>query len=317
MVTLKRDMVVVSYEQMPTSTTPPPSRFRIALAFLAIYVIWGSTYLAIRFAIETIPPFLMAATRFLVPSAILFLTLRLRGEPAPTARQWRSAAIIGAALLLIGNGGVTWAEQMVPSGVAALLISTVPLWIALLDWLLHGGGRPGTSTVLGIIIGFAGMLLLVGPAELLGGHTLSTEGAVVLTIATISWSAGSLYSRTAPLPSSPLMAVSMEMLCGGALLFVLGAATGEFSRVHIELLSFRSVSSLLYLMTFGSLLGFSAYVWLLRVVPASRVATYAYVNPVIAVLLGWALAGEELTSRMLIAAAIIIAGVVVIINQRR
>jgi drug/metabolite transporter (DMT)-like permease len=301
---------------MTTISPHPPSSFRIALAFLAIYVIWGSTYLAIRFAIETIPPFLMAGTRFILPGGVLYAWLRFRGTPAPVPLQWRSAAIIGALLLVAGNGGVTWAEQVVPSGVTALLISTVPLWIALQDWLWHGGKRPGLSMVSGIAIGFVGVLLLIGPAELLGGHSINLAGVVVLTIATISWSGGSLYSRTAPLPSSPLMAVAMEMLCGGTLLFLLGLLSGELPRVHLDLFSVRSLASLFYLMTFGSLIGFSAYIWLLRVVPASRVATYAYVNPVIAVVLGWALAGEELTARMLIAAVIIIAGVVVIINKR-
>jgi drug/metabolite transporter (DMT)-like permease len=301
---------------MSSTAAHPPSPFRIALAFLAIYVIWGSTYLAIRFAIETIPPFLMAGTRFIVPGGLLFAWLRFRGTPSPSPIQWRSAAVIGTLLLVAGNGGVTWAEQLVPSGVTALLISTVPLWIALQDWLWHGAKRPGAAIITGIAIGFVGVLLLIGPAELLGGHSLSPIGVVVLTIATISWSGGSLYSRTAPLPASPLMAVAMEMLCGGVLLFLLGSISGEFSRVHLDLLSFRSLTALLYLMTFGSLIGFSAYIWLLRVVPASRVATYAFVNPVIAVILGWALAGEELTARMLIAAAIIISGVVVIIMKK-
>jgi drug/metabolite transporter (DMT)-like permease len=301
---------------MSRTSSHPPSSIRIVLAFLAIYLIWGSTYLAIRFAIETIPPFLMAATRFIVPGGLLFAALRLRGTPAPTLLHWRSAAIIGALLLFAGNGGVTWAEQMVPSGITALLISTVPLWIALQDWLWHGGKRPGVAIITGILLGFAGVLLLIGPAELLGGHSVNPAGVVVLTLATISWSGGSLYSRTAPLPASPLMSVAMEMLCGGILLLVLGSFSGEWSRVQFDLFSFRSLGALAYLMTFGSLIGFSAYIWLLRVVPASRVATYAYVNPVIAVLLGWALAGEELTSRMLIAAVIIIAGVVVIINKR-
>jgi drug/metabolite transporter (DMT)-like permease len=301
---------------MGSTHTHPPSSFRIVLAFLAIYVIWGSTYLAIRFAIETIPPFLMAASRFLVPGGLLYLWLRFRGMPAPPLQQWRSAAIIGTLLLVAGNGGVTWAEQVVPSGITALLISTVPLWIALLGWFWHGGTRPRLSTMAGIAIGFIGVLLLIGPAELLGGHSIDPAGIVVLTIATISWSAGSLYSRTATLPSSPLMAVAIEMLAGGAVLFCIGLAFGEPARLHLDQLSLRSLASLLYLMAFGSLIGFSAYIWLLRVAPASRVATYAYVNPVIAVILGWALAGEELTTRMLIAATIIIAGVVVIINRK-
>jgi len=301
---------------MPAHTVHTPSSFRIILAFLAIYLIWGSTYLAIRFAIETIPPFLMAGTRFILPGGLVYAWLRFRGTPAPTTLHWRSAAVIGALLLFVGNGGVTWAEQTVPSGVTALLIGTTPLWFVLQDWLWHGGAKPTAGMVAGLSLGFLGVILLIGPGELLGGHTISLPGVAVLMIATISWSGGSLYSRTAPLPSSPLMAVAMEMICGGVLLFTLGLFSGELPRVDPGSFSIRSLASLLYLMTFGSLIGFSAYVWLLRVVPASRVATYAYVNPVIAVLLGWALAGEELTGRMLVAAAIIIAGVVVIINKR-
>lgn len=301
---------------MFSATTQTPSSIRIILAFLAIYLIWGSTYLAIRFAIETLPPFLMAGTRFILPGALLYGWLRWRGTPAPAPVHWRSAAIIGALLLFVGNGGVTWAEQLVPSGVTALLVSTVPLWFVLQDWLWHGGTRPTVGMITGLGLGFIGVVLLIGPGELLGGHTISLAGVGVLMVATISWSGGSLYSRTAPLPSSPLMSVAMEMLCGGVLLLALGLLTGELPRVDPAAFSIRSLLSLLYLMTFGSLIGFSAYVWLLRVVPASRVATYAYVNPVIAVLLGWALAGEELTGRMLVAAAIIIAGVVVIINRR-
>lgn len=301
---------------MPTHTVHTPSSFRIILAFLAIYLIWGSTYLAIRFAIETIPPFLMAGTRFILPGGLVYAWLRFRGTPAPTTLHWRSAAVIGALLLFVGNGGVTWAEQTVPSGVTALLIGTTPLWFVLQDWLWHGGAKPTAGMVAGLSLGFLGVILLIGPGELLGGHTISLPGVAVLMIATISWSGGSLYSRTAPLPSSPLMAVAMEMICGGVLLLTLGLLSGEPARVDPAQFSVSSLASLLYLMTFGSLIGFSAYVWLLRVVPASRVATYAYVNPVIAVLLGWALAGEELTGRMLVAAAIIIAGVVVIINKR-
>lgn len=291
-------------------------RFRIASAFAAVYVIWGSTYLAIRFAIETLPPFLMAASRFLVAGGALYAWTRLRGEPAPTFSHWRSAMIIGGLLLLVGNGGVTWAEQLVPSGITALLIGTVPLWFALQDWLWHSKTRPDGRMLAGLAIGFIGVILLIGPGELLGGHTVNFAGVAVLMLSTIAWSGGSLYSRTAPLPSSPLLATAMEMLCGGALLTIVGLAAGEFARVDPAEVSMRSGLSLLYLMMFGSLVAFSAYVWLLRVVDASRVATYAYVNPVIAVFLGWAFAGEELTLRMLIAAVVIVSAVVLIVNRK-
>lgn len=294
-----------------------PDRTKIVLAFLALYLIWGSTYLAIRFAIETLPPFLMAATRFLAAGGVVYGWTRWRGAPAPSLRHWRSAAVIGALLLFVGNGGVTWAEQTVPSGVTALLIGTVPLWIALLDWLWHSGTKPDGKMVAGIAVGFVGVVLLIGPGELLGGESISLPGVGALMAATIAWSAGSLYSRTAPLPASPLMSTALQMLCGGALLLLLGLSMGEAAAVHPERISLRSVLSVFYLMIFGSIIGFSAYVWLLRVVSPSRVATYAYVNPVIAVLLGWAFAGEELTGRMVAAAAVIIAGVVLIISRKR
>lgn len=298
---------------------PPASslRLRIVFAFAAVYIIWGSTYLAIRFAIETIPPFVMAGSRFLVAGAALYAWTRVRGERPPTLLQWRSAAIIGALLLLVGNGGVTWAEQVVPSGITALLIGTVPLWFALQDWLWHGGTRPDGRMIAGLATGFVGVILLIGPGELLGGHSVNLAGVGVLMLSTIAWSGGSLYSRTAPLPASPLLATAMEMLCGGTLLMIAGVVAGEVPRVGITAISFRSLSSVLYLMLFGSIVAFSAYVWLLRVVDSARVATYAYVNPLIAVFLGWAFAGEELTLRMVLAAAVIICAVVVIVNRKR
>ncbi|MFN0158275.1 MAG: drug/metabolite exporter YedA [Bacteroidota bacterium] len=292
------------------------SKGRIVAAFAAVYIIWGSTYLGIRFAIETIPPFLMAGTRFLIAGSVLYAWMRLRGTPGPTREQWKSATIIGALLLLIGNGGVTWAEQIVSSSITALLIATTPLWFVMLDWMGGSRTKPNAGIIAGLVVGTLGVLLLIGPWESTNEHSISLIGMAVLMVATIAWAAGSLYSKKTELPASPLMSTAMQMLAGGALLMIVGFAAGEERRLNPETFSFLSVASLLYLTVFGSLIAFSAYVWLLRVASASRVATYAYVNPVIAVILGWAFAGEELTLRTMIAAAVIIVGVVLIINNQ-
>jgi drug/metabolite transporter (DMT)-like permease len=284
----------------------------LVAAFAAVYVIWGSTYLAIRFAIETMPPFLMAAVRFLVAGAVLYAWSRGKGAPAPARANWLAAAGVGGLMLLGGNGGVVWAEQRVDSGLASLIITTVPFWMVLLDWLRPRGVRPTAMTVTGLAAGFVGVALLVGGAPGSEGHGVDRAGALVLILAALSWSFGSLWSRSAPLPKSPWLSTSMQMLAGGALLLVLSLATGEASRVDLAGVSWRSVLSLLYLVIFGSLVAFSAYVWLLRNATAAAVSTYAFVNPVVAVFLGWAMAGEEVTSRTLLAAAIIIGAVVVI-----
>ncbi len=299
-----------------TAAAGTPTRWRVLAAFAAIYLIWGSTYLGIRFAIETLPPFLMAGVRFIVAGTALYGWLRLRGVPRPTRANWAAAALVGALLLLGGNGIVTWAEQRVPSGLAALLVATVPLWMVLLDWLRPGGTRPSGQVILGLACGLAGMALLIGPTDLAGNGALDPVGALALVLATLSWSVGSLYSRRASLAQSPLLATGMEMLMGGLLLLAAGSLTGEWARLNLGGVSLLSVAALGYLIVFGSLIAFSAYVWLLRVTTPARAATYAYVNPVVAVFLGWALAGEPLNARILLAAAIIIAAVVIITSER-
>lgn len=291
------------------------TRAQVVVAFAAIYLIWGSTYLAILFAVETLPPFLMAGVRFLTAGGLMYGWVRLRGEPPPSRLEWRSAAIVGAFLLLGGNGGVVWAEQRVASGLAALLVATVPLWMVLIEWL-SGGPRPRGRVVAGIAIGFLGLGILVGPAELLGGRAADRLGAGVLVLASLSWAAGSVVSRRVRLPASPWLGTGMEMAAGGALLLLLGTLTGEWTRLDLAAASSRSLYAVLYLIVFGSLIGFTAYIWLLRHVEIARVSTYAYVNPVVAVLLGWALAGEQLSLRIALAAAVIVAGVVFITTGR-
>ena len=289
------------------------STTKIALALATVYVIWGSTYLAIRFAIETLPPFGMAGARFLISGAMLYGWSRWRGAPRPSRVNWTSAALIGGLLLLGGNGGVVWAEQRVDSGLAALLVSTVPIWMVLFEWLRRGGTRPTVGVVAGMALGFAGLILLVRPGGGGGGAAgIDPVGAAVLLLACVSWAWGSLRSRYVQLPESPLMATGLEMLAGGSMLLVLGLLTGEASRFDPAVISTRSMLAMGYLVLFGSLAGFTAYVWLLRVASPALVSTYAYVNPVVAVFLGWALAGEPLTGGMLIAAAVILTGVALI-----
>ena len=296
------------------------SRARQILAFAAVYVLWGSTFLAIRYAIATIPPFLMAGARHMLAGLILFPLARLRSGERPTRANWGAALLMGALLLVIGNGGVSWAEQIVPSGVAALLVATVSLWMVLLDWLRPGGMRPGRRVMAGLVLGFAGMALLVGPSGLFGGAggaRVNPFGATVLVIASLSWATGSVHSRRLALPRSPLLGTAMQCLAGGTLLTLLGLLSGQGARFDWSSVSLRSALALGYLVVFGSLLGFSAYTYLLGTAPPSRIATYAYVNPVVALFLGWAFAGERLSLRTLSAAAVIIAAVVLVISSRQ
>lgn len=287
---------------------------RIWTALVALYIVWGSTYLAIRFAVETIPPFLMAGTRFLISGLILYVWRKLAGDPAPTARQWRSAAIMGLLLLLGGNGVLSWAEQHVPSGVAALMIASIPLWMALIDALRPGGARPDWKVAIGLLVGFGGLAFLVLSNEgFASGDTLDVTGVLVLLLAALLWSIGSVYSRSAEMPNSSLMGTGMEMLAGSAGLFVTGTLIGEWNGLNLASVRPTSILGLAYLVTFGSLIGFVAYAWLLRNAPLSLVSTYAYVNPVIAILLG-AWLGSEVINGQIILAALVIIGSVVIIN---
>ncbi len=302
---------------MPETSTARPSAAKVLAAFAAVYVVWGSTYLAIRIAIESLPPLLMAGARFLLAGMLLYAIMRLRGEPAPARRHWGSTALIGMLLLMFGNGGVTLAERTVPSGVAALLVAMVPMWMVLLEWLRPGGNRPAKRTLAGLVIGFAGMVLLVGPSGLMGGDRVDPFGAGLVIMGTLAWAAGSIWSRGAALPKSALLATGMEMVWGGAWLLLAGTIMGEWGTVDPSAFTTRSVLAFLYLVVFGSLVGFTAYIWLLGVSTPARVSTYAYVNPVVAVLLGWALLNEPLNARVLGAAAIIVAAVAVITMGKR
>jgi drug/metabolite transporter (DMT)-like permease len=293
----------------------PPSLPGVLAAFTAVYFIWGSTYLGIRFAIETLPPYTMAGIRFLCAGAILYIWTAMRGVARPKALQWRSASIIGFLLLVSGIGIVTWAELTVPSGAAALIVATVPLWMVLLDAFSPGGTKPGPWVIAGLLLGLAGIAILIGPGKL-GGEPIDPIGALVIAIASFSWALGSIYSRSAPQSPSTLQNVGMQMLVGGTILLLGGFAIGE--RIDLAQVSSRSAWALVYLALVGGVVGYSAYFWLLKVSTPAKVATYAYVNPVIAVLLGWALGGESLSSRVFLSSATVVTAVVLItLSQRK
>jgi drug/metabolite transporter (DMT)-like permease len=299
----------------PTETES--SRANIALAFFAVYTLWGSTYLAIRFAIETLPPFLMAGVRFLIAGVLMYAWARWKGAPRPTLSQWRGGIVVGGLLLMGGNGAVVWAEQRVPSGLTSLLVATVPLMVVLIETFVLGRKRPGPAVWAGLALGFAGLALLVGPGLVGGQGGVDPVAAGVLLCGTLSWTTGSLYSRSAPLPPSPILAIAVELLGGGILLCALAVVHGDFAHAQPSAMSLRSGMAFVYLIIFGSIIGFSCYVWLLRVVRPAMVATYAFVNPVVAMFLGWALANEPLTTRALLASVVIIAGVACITLRRR
>jgi drug/metabolite transporter (DMT)-like permease len=289
-----------------------PTRARLAFAFTAIYVVWGSTYLAIRYAIDSIPPFLMAGTRFVIAGAALYLWGRLTGAQRPSRAAWVATAITGILMLAVGNGAVTWSEQRIPSGLAALLVASVALWMVLLEFLRKNGTRPTRLSIFGLMLGFGGVALLVGPAALSNARDLDVLAALVLVGASLSWAAGSIYSRVLPRPESASVGSGMQMLAGGIVLLIVGAASGELGRLDVAAVTTTSLLSLGYLIVFGSLVGFTAYAWLLRVCTPAAVATYAYVNPIVAMLLGWLIAGEEFGPRMIIAAVVILSGVALI-----
>ncbi len=286
---------------------------RIWAALIAIYLAWGSTYLAIHYAVQSIPPFIMTGTRFLVAGIILYIWRRLAGDPAPSAKQWRSGIIAGNLLLLGGIGGVAWAEQYVPSGISALVVAAAPLWIVLIEALQPGNHRPSWLTLLGVASGLVGIILLVDPWKSGVVSTGNNQwGVIVLLLAALSWAGGSVYSHKADLPKSTLLGTGMELLAGSAGSFLAGLATGEASSLHLTSITVSSLAGLAYLIVVGSLIGFVCYTWLLKAAPITLVSTYAYVNPMIAVLLGSVLAQEAVGIQVLMAAPLIIAAVVLI-----
>jgi drug/metabolite transporter (DMT)-like permease len=293
----------------------PPTRALVLAAFATVFVVWGSTYLAIRYAVATLPPFVMAGARFLLAGAIMIAWAKWRDGARATSSNWRAAAVAGSLLLAFGNGAVVWAEQRVPSGLTALLVAAVPLWMVLADWLRPGGRRPTSGVAIGVAVGIAGIVLLVGPGSL-GGQRVDPAGSAALVFGSLSWAIGSLYSRTADLPANPIFATGMEMFAGGAVLWLGALLTGDWTRLDLAHASTSSITGFVYLVIFGSLIGFTAYAWLLRVSTPARVSTYAFVNPVIAVLLGWAIAHEPVGPRTIVAAAVIVGAVALITMTR-
>jgi drug/metabolite transporter (DMT)-like permease len=293
----------------------PKPNTQVWLALSTVYLVWGSTYLAIRVAIETLPPLLMASVRFLVAGGALYAWSIRRGprvQDRPGPRQWTAATILGGALLLGGHGGVVLAEERISSGLAALLIGTVPLWMALILWFFYRERLP--AVVLGgLLVGFGGMALLVTPA---GTGRADFAGSLYVVGAGLSWAAGSVWARNAPLPRRPLVGTAMQMLAGGALLGLVGLARGEAGRFHPADVSLSSALALAYLTVFGAIVAFTAYIWLLRAAPTSLVSTYAYVNPVVAVFLGWVILNERVTARTLAGGAVIVLAVALIVTAR-
>ena len=299
-----------------TGTASSVPAWQLIGGFLIIYIVWGSTYLAIRWAVTTIPPFLLGAVRFLIAGSAMYAFARWRGAAAPTRSEWRHAAIIGTMLLFVGNGSVSWASQRVSSGLTSVLVATVPLWLVVCEaWQ---GKRPRVAQMLGVVVGLVGVALLVLPAR--GGTgAVDPVGALVLTLSSLSWTIGSLYSRTAAQAKPATMAISMQMLVGGTLLTLLSTARGEWHQVITQTPTWLSIASLIYLIIFGSVIGFSTYMWLLKVASPAAVGTYAYVNPLVAVLLGVALGGERLPKLAWIAMTIIVGGVALVslVDSRR
>lgn len=298
------------------SSVTKPSTSALVLAFTAIYLIWGSTYLGIRVAIATMPPFLMAGGRFLIAGAILFIFLKLQGRAAPTLRQWRINTIIGIFLLLGGNGLVAWAEQVVPSGITALIIGVQPLFFALTEWAWPGGSRPQPITALALLIGFSGVAWLAAPWESPAHGGLNLIGVMTILSASAFWAIGSIYSRHARNNADPLTAAAMQMLTGGVALTLIAWLHGEFSRLDLHAISTKSWVAWVYLILFGSLIGFSTFVWLMKHATPARVSTYAYVNPVVAVFLGWWIADEPVGPRTIAASIVIVAAVIIITTQK-
>ena len=292
------------------------NRTRILLAFAAVYVLWGSTYLFIKYAIETIPPFMLGASRFVVSGGILYALARWRGAPKPTPVELRLAAITGVLMLGLGNGGVMLAEKTVPSGAVALIVSSVPIWVVLIDWLRPKGVRPRKTMFAGLALGVVGMIILIGPRAIVGEGNIDEIGTLILLVGSVSWSIGTLMTRWSTRPGSPLVFAALQMLAASAAMAIMSLVTGDWREFSWSGMSGLSTFSFWYLVIAGSIIGYTAYVYLLGVVSAAKASTYAYVNPIIAVVLGWLFANEPLGARTILAAAVILGGVAIITGSQ-
>ena len=297
-----------------TSENPPApaSRGALIVAFAIVYLVWGSTYLGIRVAIETMPPVLMAGMRFVVSGVLIFTFLLIRGAKWPTLKEWKEQAVIGFFLLLGGNALVSWAEQHTPSGITALILGASPLMMVLVDWVRPGGRRPTLLLAVGVVIGIAGVALLLGPDAIPAGNRPPVIDIIAIIVSSLCWWIGSLYSKHVRSGTTPLMASAMQMLCGSACMLLVGFMLGEGSTVHFAAFSSRSWVAFAYLVVVGSIVTFPVYIWLLDHSTPAKVSTYAYVNPVVAVFLGWALLGEPMNLRIILAATVIIGAVAIL-----
>lgn len=299
----------------PALSCRAPAPWKIVAAFAAIYLIWGSTFLAIRYGVQSIPAFLLAGSRFVVAGGLLYGAARLRGAKKPTEAEWRDAAISGALLLMIGNGCVTWAELYIPSSVAALLVALVPVWMVLLDWLRPTGVRPRPLVFAGLAAGLLGVALISrGSDEPSSGHFWAV---IAMVASSLAWAAGSIHHRQARKPDSALLAIGMQMLCGGASLLALSFVRGEMAAFSWTDVTAVSVAAWVYLTIIGSLIGFTAYVWLLQVSTPARVSTYAYVCPFIAVLLGCTIGREPLSDGLFLAGGLIVIALALIVRSSK
>ena len=294
--------------------TARPSPVALVAAFAAVYVIWGSTYLAIRWGVAEIPPFLMAGGRFVAAGLVFAAWAVRRGAARPTARDWMMTGLVGVLMAAGGNGGVSWALQRVPSGLGALLVSMVPFWVALLDWWRPGGERPPARVVIGLALGFTGVALLVNPAEAGVARVLDPIGAGAIVVASLLWAAGSVCSRHVPQPQSQALSSGMQMLGGGVVLLALSAATGELRGLDWGAVSPAAFGAWAYVAAFGSV-AYGCYLWLLKASVPAKAATYAYVNPVIALVLGYFLAGEALSAWSLGCSAVVVVGVLLVVSR--
>lgn len=297
------------------NAAPSGASSLLLVSFAAVYILWGATFFAIRIGIESFPPLVLAGLRHLSVGLVFYPIFRHVSEEKPTLRQWRTTIVTGILLLLCGNGTVSWAEKIIPSGIAALLVATVSLWMVLVDWFRPGGSRPAPRVLVGLVLGFAGMALLVGPKHMGGSERISPFGALALVLASLAWAVGSIYSKHHPIPHSAMLGVAMQTIAGGTALLLVAGISGEFRELHLAEVTLRSWMALLYLAVFGSALGFSAYIYILKHGTAAHVATYAFVNPVVALFLGWLLGGEALSLRTILASAVILTAVVLVITM--
>lgn len=291
-------------------------RIKLFSAFFAIYFIWGTTYLAIKYAVETIPPFMMMGMRSVIAGGTLYIYGRFRGDSNPSRNELPSLLLIGTLFFLIGHGVLAWAQQTVPSGVTALLVASEPVIIAVFEPVFTREGRVGKRTLLGMLIGICGIAILVIPQGL-DFKNANLLGSFGIIIAASAWSGGAIYSRVARIPRSPFITGGIQLLFGGALLIITSYISGELSHISLSAIAVRSWMGLAYLIVFGSVVAFSAYTWLLTVTTATRISTHTFINPVIAILAGWMFAGEALTKGMVIAAMLIGLSVYLVLFRKK